>query len=108
MQATLLQRQLVRVFDSFSIVELLLTLFAPFRQISAGRVRGPVGVRLRAWGDRLVSRFIGAFVRLILVCIGLVWVLLLAAFGLVRLLLWPLIPLFPVIGILLFMMGTRL
>lgn len=107
MQASLLQRQLLRALDSFSIGELLRTLFAPFRQISAGRVRGPLGVHLRAWADRLVSRFIGAFVRLILIFVGLAWLLVLALFGLMRLALWPVIPLLPAFGVLLFMIGTQ-
>jgi hypothetical protein len=105
-QITLLQRQLLHAHDTFSVAELLRTLFAPFRQISAGGAGGPIGVRLRAWFDRLISRFVGAFVRLILILIGLAWIVIIAVFGVLKLALWPFLPLMPVVGILFFTMGA--
>ena len=65
-----LRERLVSSYDYFSIGLLAKTLFAPFRQISAGKVRGPIGLQWRAFVDRLISRFIGAFVRLILIVVG--------------------------------------
>ena len=59
-----------RLYDTFSLGLLLKTLFAPWRQISAGKVRGPIGVQLRAFFDRLVSRIIGGFIRIITLLIG--------------------------------------
>lgn len=91
------------VLKFFSVPLLLTSLFAPFRQISAGRVNGPLGVQLRAWGDRLFSRFIGAFIRSFLIIIGLVVVSLISAVCLLAALVWPLLPLAPIIG--LFMIG---
>jgi hypothetical protein len=88
------------VLKFFSVPLLLTSLFAPFRQISAGRVNGPLGVQLRAWGDRLFSRFIGAFIRLFLIIIGLIVVSLMSAFVLIISLLWPLLPAAPVVGLL--------
>ena len=55
--------KLVSVFDYFSIDLLVRTWFAPFRQISAGAVDGPIGVQIRAFFDRLISRTIGGIVR---------------------------------------------
>lgn len=96
----LMQRQaahLNRTIDFFSITLLLKTLFSPYRQISAGSVRGAVGVQLRAWFDRQVSRIIGAFVRLTVIVFGLLATALVTISSLLVLLIWPLIPTLPVI-----------
>jgi hypothetical protein len=94
-------RRVESVLKFFSVPLLLTSLFAPFRQISAGRVNGPLGAQLRAWGDRLFSRFIGAFVRSFLIIIGLLIVSLVSAMVLIAALLWPLLPAAPIIGLLL-------
>jgi len=44
--------------DYFSMDLLVKTLFAPFRQISAGKVDGSLEVKMRALIDRLFSRHI--------------------------------------------------
>jgi hypothetical protein len=88
------------VLKFFSVPLLATSLFAPFRQISAGRVNGPLGVQLRAWGDRLFSRFIGAFIRTFLIIIGLLIVSILSAVCLIAALIWPLLPAAPVLGLL--------
>jgi hypothetical protein len=87
------------IMETFSVSDLLRTLFAPFRQTYAGNIKGPLGVQIRAFFDRLISRVIGFIVRsflLIMAAIGLFVVLLVAV---VTLLLWPIIPLLPAIGI---------
>jgi hypothetical protein len=88
------------VLKFFSVPLLVTSLFAPFRQISAGRVNGPLSVQLQAWGDRLFSRFIGAFIRTFLIIIGLLIVSLMSAVVLITVVLWPLLPAAPVIGLL--------
>lgn len=93
-------RRVESVLKFFSVPLLLTSLFAPFRQISAGRVNGPLGVQLRAWGDRLFSRFIGAFVRSFLIIIGLLIVSLASAMVLIAALIWPFLPAAPIIGLL--------
>lgn len=87
------------VLTFFSVGSLLGSLFAPYRQIAAGRVQGPAGVQLRAWGDRLFSRLIGAVVRLILVAVGLVGALAVGVTGLLLIVAWPLLPVAPIIGL---------
>ena len=99
------QGTLLGVYDYFSIDLLLRTLFSPFRQISAGKVNGPLGVQLRAWFDQLISRTIGAFVRSVVIIIGSAALFLSVGWGLIRLIAWPLVPLLPVIGVLLAMSG---
>jgi hypothetical protein len=94
-----------RVLQFFSVEQLLGSLFAPFRQISAGRVQGPLGVQLRAWGDRLFSRIIGAIVRLLLVGVGFLVALTILLFGIVLLVVWPLLPAFPLLGMLVMITG---
>jgi hypothetical protein len=97
--------RLASTSDYFSIGLLLSTLFAPYRQISAGGVKGPVGVQLRAFADRLISRFVGLFVRLFMIIFGLVALVFQVVGGAIVLLFWPLIPIFPVIGLIIFATG---
>lgn len=93
------------VLHFFSVGQLITSLFAPFRQISAGQVNGPLGVKIRAWGDKQFSRFIGAAVRLILIFCGLVAASFYAVTGFFMLLIWPLLPAAPLIGIILMIVG---
>jgi hypothetical protein len=98
-------RRLVNLEDYFSIDLLLKTFFAPFRQISAGRVQGSLGVQMRAFFDRLVSRVIGALIRLVTILVGLVALLIYAVVGFVVLVVWGVTPLMPIAGIVLFVAG---
>jgi hypothetical protein len=91
--------------DFFSVGLLISTLFAPFRQISAGGVTGPIGVQLRAFFDRLLSRFIGAFVRTFMIVFGLIAMLLQIVFGFIVLIFWLIIPLLPIIGLIMWVIG---
>ena len=91
--------------DFFSIGLLASTLFAPFRQISAGNVVGPIGDQIRAFFDRLISRTIGAFVRTSVIIFGLIVMSLQAIFGLIVLVSWLIIPLLPIIGLIMMVIG---
>ena len=97
--------RLAGLYDYFSIDLLLRTLFSPFRQISAGGVRGPIGVQIRAWFDQLISRVIGMIVRMIVIVIGSVTLALACIGSLMAVLLWPLVPLMPVVGVVCSMIG---
>lgn len=96
-QAAVVSEQLAHLLDTFSFSLLLKTLFSPFRQISAGTVGGPLGVQLQAWFDRLVSRFIGAMVRVTMMIAGSVIIFGTLMFGVIRMGLWPVLPLVPFI-----------
>ena len=100
-----LREKLLNTLDYFSIDLLLRTFFSPFRQISAGKVRGPLGVQMRALLDRIISRVIGAMIRLTMIIIGSVFIVLYALFGVLMVVLWGAIPIAPIIGIVLFMSG---
>lgn len=91
--------------DYFSIGLLLRTLFSPFRQISAGGVRGPLGVQFQALIDRLFSRLIGGVLRLFIILIGGFVILLNIFIGLLLVVTWLFVPLLPFVGVVLFMIG---
>lgn len=103
--AVVVRDSLLSVYDYFSLDLLLRTLFSPFRQISAGKVRGSISVQLRALLDKLISRVIGAVVRSIVIVIGSVTLCVAALLGLLRLVLWPVVPILPVVFILFAIMG---
>ena len=90
------RNKLMGVYDYFSLDLLLRTLFSPFRQISAGKVRGPIGVQLRAMVDNFISRVIGMVVRSIVIVIGVVVLAVACVLGAVRIALWPFIPALPI------------
>lgn len=104
-RALLIRERIERTLDFFSVSLLVRTLFAPFRQISAGKVRGPIGVQMRALLDRLMSRVIGAFLRFVMILIGSLVILLHIAWGGIIMIGWSMVPLFPVVGLLLFSIG---
>ena len=88
-----------RYVDYFSFSLLVRTLFSPYRQISAGRVQGPLAVQWRAFVDRLVSRMIGAMIRIAVLIVGLVAVAIIALVGFIQLIIWPIVPVLPLLGI---------
>lgn len=95
-----------RVLDFFSIPELLRTLFAPFRQDSFQAKGAPLGIRLQALGENIISRCIGLLIRLALIVAGIVMLIANVVFSVVAVLVWPLLPLSPVIAIILLLAGV--
>lgn len=104
-RAGIVRERLTAAIDYFSIDLLLRTYFSPFRQISAGGVDGPIGVKLQAFFDKLISRVIGAIVRTFIIVIGVVTILFHALVGCIVLGVWALVPLFPLLGALLLAVG---
>lgn len=96
----------VRTADFFSIGLLLKTLFAPFRQISAGQVGGGMPDQLRAWVDRLFSRAVGAVARSLVMLVGLLCLAGRAVWCGLSILAWSLLPLLPIAGVLLWQLGV--
>ena len=97
--------RLASTYDYFSIDLLVRTLFAPFRQISASQVRGSLGVKWRAFVDRLVSRCIGAIVRLLMIVTGIIVLFTTAVAGVVVVVLWGVLPLAPIAGLVMMLIG---
>lgn len=104
-QIMLAREKIAGYFDYFSIDLLLRTWFAPFRQISAGGVQGPIGVQIRAFFDQLVSRVIGSIVRSIMIVIGCVTILGALIIYTLKVIFWAIIPIIPIVGFVLMVLG---
>ena len=87
---------------------LLRTLFKPYRQISAESANSDASldIKFHAFLDRLISRIIGFFSRLILLLAGLIIIIIGSLFSLILIILWPFIPLAPIIGLTLSVLGV--
>ena len=98
------------ITDFFSMDSLLRTLFKPYRQISAERAgeTASIDLKFHMFLDRLISRLIGFFSRLILLIVGVVLIVCVGLFSLILIVLWPLIPFLPIVGIILSIMGFLL
>lgn len=94
-----------RVLDAFSVGLLARTLFAPFRQIDAGRARGSLEVQMHAWLDRMFSRVIGFFIRSVVIIAGCVAAALAVCGGVLWALLWLFVPILPIVGAFLLFSG---
>lgn len=103
--ARTIQRRIERALDFFSVGLLLRTLFDPFRQIAAVRGQGNINQQFHAWADRSFSRFVGAFIRGTFIIVGGLVTAFLCIFGVVQMLIWPVLPLLPIVGLLGFMRG---
>lgn len=104
-RAKMVSARLDSTVDYFSIELLLKTLFSPFRQISAGKVDGPLGVKLRAFADRMISRVIGAMIRLVILVIGVITIFLQALIGIIILIGWAFVPALPIVGVVMMVVG---
>ena len=104
-RARIIRAHLADTIDYFSIELLIKTLFMPFRQISAETVEGSMDAKMRAWGDRMISRIIGAIVRIVIMVVGTVLIGLQGILGIIILVAWGLAPAFPAIGLVLAIIG---
>ncbi|HSW75040.1 MAG TPA: hypothetical protein VLG16_04180 [Candidatus Saccharimonadales bacterium] len=104
-----IEQRLTQVLNFFSVGLLFRTLFDPFRQIAAAHgAQGDVSVQFKAWLDKLFSRCVGFVVRSIFIGIGIVSAIGIMIFGVLQLLLWPCVPLLPVVAVLGMAMGWKL
>lgn len=106
-RARLMGNRLEGVIDYFSIDLLAKTLFQPFRQDSTGRVDGSLDMKLRALADNLISRVLGAIIRLVILLFGLIAIAAYALIALVMLIVWAIVPVAPVIGLILMVAGVK-
>lgn len=91
--------------DYFSIDLLIKTLFSPYRQISAGQVNGPIGVRWQAFLDRTISRVIGSIVRTMIIVVGSIAITVYVLFEICLVVTWIFVPLLPAVGIVMTLIG---
>lgn len=87
------------VIDYFSIDLLVKTLFQPFRQDSTGKVDGSLDVKLHALAENLISRVLGAVIRLVILVLGLITIALFSIWSVIVLVGWAVVPAAPLIGI---------
>jgi len=99
------KNHLMRTIDFFSITVLAQTLFAPFRQISAGKVDGSLSVIVGALVDKLISRVIGFIIRSVVLVVGLIVIIVQLIISVVLVIFWGLIPILPVAGLILATIG---
>ncbi|MBR3137925.1 hypothetical protein IKG41_01085 [Candidatus Saccharibacteria bacterium] len=105
-----LKNYFASIVDFFSMDSLFRTLFKPFRQISAesASANSSIDLKFQMFLDRLISRTVGFFSRLILILVGVILMICGGVLGLVLIVLWPIIPLLPIGGILLTILGVIL
>ena len=90
-------KQVQAMLDFFSVGLLARTLFDPFRQIDATpRVSGP---RQQAFFDQLFSRIMGFIIRSFTIITGFIVAAGVGLFSLLQLIVWPLLPFTPLIGL---------
>ena len=104
-RAQMVMTRLEGTMDYFSVGLLLRTMFSLFRQDGAGHVDGPLADKINAFFGRLISRCLGATIRSFVLIVGLVVITAQALLGLVVLVLWLGVPLFPFVGVLLSAIG---
>lgn len=97
--------RLESAMDYFSIGLLLRTMFSLFRQDGAGGSGGSISMKMQRFLGRLISRFIGAGVRFVVLVVGLVTITIIAVGSLISLIIWAIVPILPFIGLILTLSG---
>ncbi len=97
----------VNVTDFFSMDSLVRTLFKPYRQISAGAsANGSLDLKFQMFLDRMISRLVGFVSRLILLFVGALMMVLGGIGCVILIILWPVIPFLPVVGVVMSVIGV--
>lgn len=97
--------RLEKILDFFSIFILFKTLFAPYKQISAGGDFGGNETWLQIIIDKLISRIIGFFARIFLIITGMVVIIFQVLFSAIIIIFWLILPLIPVAGLIMYVIG---
>ncbi len=92
--------------EAFSIPQLTRTWLSPFKQTYVGGKRKSIDAAVRGLVDNLVSRVIGAIARTLIIFAGLICMFFAFLSGVVFVILWPFIPLSPIIAVVLAVGGT--
>lgn len=99
--------QTQKILGFFSVGDLLKTLFSPFRQDVIDTRRAPLSLKLQAFGGNIISRIFGLIIRSALIIIGLLLIALNALAGIIATLIWPLVPVMPIVAMVLLLNGAR-
>ena len=89
---------------------LIRTLFKPFRQISAESANdtASLDIKFHMFLDRLISRLVGFFSRIVLLLAGVLIIIFGGIISLILIILWPIIPALPIVGVILAVIGVIL
>ena len=90
------KRRLGGLAETFSTQTLLNTLFAPWKRIVSYPGAG-IDARMRALLDNFVSRCVGFTVRFFVLLAAAVSFIILCVFGLLEIVLWPLLPILAIV-----------
>ena len=96
--------------DFFSFGTIFRTFFAPFRQIDSATFSDTASLseRFSSLISSFVSRLVGACVRFVIAIVGFLAIIFSAVLSFLVIGLWPLVPLFPVAGVILSISGVVL
>lgn len=83
--------------NMFSISALVRTWFSPFKQTVSKPRQASIDGKIQAAIDNLVSRVVGSIARTFIIVAGLICMFLALITGLVAVIVWPIIPLLPLI-----------
>jgi len=84
-------RRIKSIAEMFSVKQLLRSMFEPWRRIVT--VPGAsLEAKMRAWGDNLVSRAVGFFVRVFVLLAAGISIIVVGLLSLIEIILWPLLP----------------
>lgn len=97
--------RLLWVNETFSITALIRTLFAPFKQ-TYSKPGGSVDIRIHAFFDNVISRFVGFFARSFIILTGLLVGILSILTGMLFVALWPFAPLALPLSLLMMVLGV--
>lgn len=100
-----IKKSLDAIGQTLAVSVLLRTLFAPWKQITSDNYRVGIFQKLI---DNGVSRFIGFLVRFFMLVFGGLWALAVIILGLIWLIIWPIVPLSPIILLYLALKGVTL
>lgn len=104
MQRAIVQR-LQWCGETFSMAPLLRTLFAPFKQ-TYNNGGGSIDVKLHAFMDNIISRFVGFFARSFILFAGLVASFFVLITGMAFVALWPFAPFAAPISLVMIALGV--
>lgn len=86
----------------FSMSILLKTLFEPWKQITSYRgPNAPFELIIRVWFDNVFARCVGFVIRSFVLVVGIISCAFMFVFGVVLAVLWPLVPLSPILLVIL-------
>lgn len=100
-----IRRKIRFILQYFSLTIILKTLFSPWKRDIAYASSKAIEDRFHALLGNLVSRFIGFLIRIIFMFIAVLGIVLIAILGGILYIIWPLLPLSPLLFIYLGVFG---